>query len=116
VLSAQAAELGALKGNDQELQQKLALLEQLTKQAEEVAARLEELSPAAPKKEKKRTQFGSTDQPALATIEQLFELDGADKTTRVRQSGFDRHRRLYGGEHVAERAQHDHPHHQRVYR
>ena len=81
VLSAQAAELGALKGNEQELQEKLALVEQLTKQAEEVAAELEELSPAPPKKEKKkRTQFGSTEQSALPTVEQLFELDAADKT------------------------------------
>jgi transposase len=81
VLSAQAAELGALKGNEQELQQKLALVEQLSKQAAGVAAKIEALSPAAPKKKrKKRTQFGNTEQPALPEVEQVFELDAADKT------------------------------------
>jgi hypothetical protein len=34
VLQSQAAELGALKGNDKELQEKLALVEQLTRQAQ----------------------------------------------------------------------------------
>jgi hypothetical protein len=41
VLSAQSAELGALKGNDKELQEKLALIEQLTQRSKEVAAQLE---------------------------------------------------------------------------
>jgi transposase len=80
VLRAQAEELSALKGNEDELQQKLALVEQLSKQAEEVAAQLEKLSPTKKKDKKPRTEFGSTPQPALPEVEQLFELDAADMT------------------------------------
>lgn len=80
VLSAQAAELGALKGNGEELQQKLALVEELTKKAQEVAAQLEELSPKGNGKTKKaREHFGNTEQPQLPVVEQVFELDEADK-------------------------------------
>jgi transposase len=81
VLRAQAEELSALKGNEDELQQKLALVEQLSKQAEEVAAQIEKLSPRSKKKDSKpRTQYGNTPQPAVPHVEQLFELDAADKT------------------------------------
>jgi transposase len=82
VLSAQAAELGALKGNDKELQEKLALVEQLTRQSEQVAAQIEALSPGArgKKKPKPRDKFGPTEQPKLPAVEQVFELDDADKT------------------------------------
>lgn len=78
VLSAQAAELGALKGNGKELQEKLALVEQLTRQSKEVAAQLEQL--AAKPEKKKRESFGKTEQPKLPIVEQVFELDEADKT------------------------------------
>ena len=80
VLSAQAAELGALKGNDEELQEKLALVEQLTREAKKVAEQIEALAPKAKGKPKKREKFGNTAQPALPVVEQLFELDAADKT------------------------------------
>lgn len=80
VLSAQAAELGALKGNGAELQEKLALVEQLTKQAQEVAAQIEKLSPRRGAQKKPREKFGNTEQPALPSVEQTFELDAADKT------------------------------------
>lgn len=82
VLAAQAAELGALKGNDQELQQKLALVAELSKKSEKIAKRIEELSRNSeePKNEPKkpREKFGNTAQPALPTIEKIFELDAAD--------------------------------------
>jgi transposase len=83
VLSAQAAELGALKGNDKELQEKLALVEQLTRQSEQVAAQIEALTPGARgkrKPKKPRDKSGPTEQPKLPVVEQLFELDDADKT------------------------------------
>jgi transposase len=80
VLSAQAEELGALKGNDAELQEKLALVEQLTKQAQEVAAQIEKLSPKKGAQKKPREKFGNTEQPALPSVDQVFELDTADKT------------------------------------
>lgn len=81
VLSAQAAELGALKGNDQELQQKLALVEELTKTSQRLAKQLEELpAPAGAKPKKPREHFGHTAQPELPIVEQLFELDEADRT------------------------------------
>jgi transposase len=82
VLSAQAAELGALKGNDKELQEKLALVEQLTKQSQAITAQIEALAPGARSKKAKkpRESFGATEQPALPHVEQVFELDAADKT------------------------------------
>lgn len=81
VLSAQAAELGALKGNEKELQEKLALVEQLTREAEKVKKTLDDLAPTAKKPPKKpREKFGNTEQPALPMVEQVFELDAADKT------------------------------------
>lgn len=78
VLQAQAEELGALKGNDQELQQKLALVEQLTRQAQTVAKQIEDLTPGAKKPKKKREQFGNTEQTELPIVEQVFLLDDAD--------------------------------------
>ena len=81
VLSSQAAELGALKGNDKELQEKLALVEQLTRQSEQVAAQIEALGARGKKKPKKpREKFGSTEQPKLPVVEEIFKLDDADKT------------------------------------
>jgi len=82
VLSAQAAELGALKGNDKELQEKLALVEQLTRQSQGIAAQIDALSPGArgkKKPKKPREKFGNTEQPKLPVVEQLFELDDADR-------------------------------------
>lgn len=82
VLSAQAAELGALKGNDKELQEKLALVEQLTRQSQAITAQIEALGPGArgKKARKPRESFGATEQPELPHVEQVFELDAADKT------------------------------------
>jgi transposase len=80
VLSAQAAELGALKGNDKELQEKLALVEQLTRQSQAVAAQLESLGGSKKKPKKPREKFGNTEQAKLPVVEEVFELDDADKT------------------------------------
>ena len=83
VLQAQAAELGALKGNEQELQETLALVEQLTREAQKVQSQLDDLSPGGAKgsgKPKKRERFGNTEQPSLPKTEEVFALDDADKT------------------------------------
>jgi hypothetical protein len=67
LLASQAAELGALKGNEAELQQKLALIEELTRQSAELARETEDAPvaqlPAEPKARKPRTAFGNTAQP-----------------------------------------------------
>ena len=84
LVQSQANELGALKGNDQELQEKLALLEEMARKAQHDAKAAEETSPSSEttrrKDRKARTAFGNTEQPSLAVIEQVFELDGADRT------------------------------------
>jgi transposase len=79
VLQKQATELASLKGNETELQEKLALVEQLTKQAQEVAEQLEELDPKKRKEKKARERFGNTEQPTLPVVEEVFPLDDADK-------------------------------------
>lgn len=81
VVRAQCDELAALKGSESELQQKLALVEDLTRQAQKVAATLSELPDRAASKERKpRTSSGPTEQPSLPIVEQTFELDAADRT------------------------------------
>jgi len=77
VLQSQSNELAKLKGNENELQEKLALIETLTKQSAEVAEQLEKL---APKPKKKRDKFGNAEQPKLPVIEKVFELDAPDQT------------------------------------
>lgn len=84
VLRAQASELGALKGNEQEVQQKLALVSELTKKAQELSEQIEQLSDDRKKKDKKpRERSGPTEQPKLPVVEQLFELDAADKSCKA---------------------------------
>jgi transposase len=84
LLASQAAELSALKGNEAELQQKLALIEELTRQSAELARETEDAPgaqlPSEPKARKPRTAFGSTAQPSLPVVEQTFEIDAADTT------------------------------------
>jgi transposase len=84
LLASQAAELGALKGNEAELQQKLALIEELTRQSAELARDTQEapgaVLPSEPKARKLRTAFGNTAQPSLPVVEQTFQLDAADTT------------------------------------
>jgi transposase len=77
-LALKCKELEKLKGSGEELQQTLALIETLTEKAQKVAA-----TAAGNGKEEKtrkaRTQFGPTEQPRLPLVEQLFELDEADR-------------------------------------
>lgn len=78
VLKAKCDELESFKGNPEELQQTLALIETLTKQQAAAAAA------SAPKKgtkkvPKQREKFGSTEQPDLPHVEAVFELDTADR-------------------------------------
>lgn len=81
VLAAKCNELESLKGDPKELQQTLALLEELTKKAQ--SAKGDELDPSSSvrrkKDRKKREKFGSTPQPDLEPEPLLFELDEADK-------------------------------------
>jgi len=83
VLRAKCDELAALKGSEAELQQTLALVEDLSRQAQTVAAQLAEV-PEAPvsgkKPPKERASSGPTEQPVLPVVEQTFELDDADRT------------------------------------
>lgn len=81
VVRAQCDELAAFKGSESELQQKLALIEELTRQAQTVAAQLDELPKTAgngSKPRKDRSGSGPTEQPLLPVVEQTFELDDAD--------------------------------------
>jgi transposase len=76
-LEAKCRELEALKGREGELQQTLALLNSLTKKTATTTS--------PPKKDKSRRakkprdKAGPTDQPRLPAVEQVFELDIADR-------------------------------------
>lgn len=80
VLRSKCKELEALKGNPEELQQTLALIETLTKEKTAAAA-----ASAMPKTSAKRSprktrdRCGPTEQPSLPHIETVFELDTADR-------------------------------------
>jgi len=77
VLKAKCDELESFKGNPEELQQTLALIETLTKQKQAAA---EAVSPKkAARAPKQRDKFGPKDQPDLPHVEALFELDTADR-------------------------------------
>jgi len=78
VLSAKCEELKALKGNPQELQQTLALLNQLQQRAKDQAAQHEALK--GKKQSKSRSKSGPTEQLALPVDEKVFELDEPDRT------------------------------------
>ncbi len=65
-------------GNKDELQQTLALIESLTKQASKVAEAAKK--PASKPAKKKPERSGPTDQPQLPRVPQRFELDVADRT------------------------------------
>jgi transposase len=80
-LRAKCAELAMLKGNEQELQQTLALIEQLSLSLPASSSSLprETQAPAAGSR-KPREHSGPTAQPTLPVVEQVFELDAADMT------------------------------------
>ena len=82
VLRAKCDELATLKGSEEELQQTLALVEELSRRAQassDEPASTEKHAGGDPPR-KAREHFGNTVQPELPVVEQLFELDAADKT------------------------------------
>jgi transposase len=81
MLRVKCAELAALKGNEKELQQTLALIEELSRAVSPAPPPIEP-PPArgSTKPAKDRERFGRTEQPMLPSVEQLFELDAADLT------------------------------------
>jgi transposase len=80
LITSQAAELGALRGDDGDLQRKLALVEEQVRKGAPPAKAGPDAAAADPKSKKPRTSFGSTEQPLLPSIEQTFTLDAADMT------------------------------------
>lgn len=85
VLSSKCKELDALKGNPEELQQTLALLEELTRKAQQAVkspAQSGEHSDEPRKPRKQREKFGPTPQPELTVEPRLFELDEPDRVCR----------------------------------
>jgi transposase len=81
VLRAKCEELATLKGKEDELQQTLALVQELSRRAQ----RSGDASPPADQGANKpapkpREKFGNTEQPALPMVEQVFELDAPDTT------------------------------------
>jgi transposase len=79
MLRAKCAELAAIKGNEKELQQTLALIEDLSRAVTSPAASTDTTdTPDSTTPAKGRQHVGRTDQPMLPTIEQVFELDAAD--------------------------------------
>jgi len=79
-LARKCEELAQLKGGGEELQQTLALIETLTEKAQKAADAASGKGTNDAKTRKARTQFGPTEQPKLPIVEQLFELDDADRT------------------------------------
>lgn len=77
VLQRQSEELDVLKGTDGDLQEKLALLNELQAKANEV-----DTKPAPKKSEKRKKQkgHGPKSQPKVERTEEIFELDEADQT------------------------------------
>jgi transposase len=84
VLRAKCDELATLKGSEKELQQTLQLIEDLTARRAQASSSEEVSTTQTPgdedKPRKDREHFGNTEQPKLPHVEQLFELDEADKT------------------------------------
>jgi len=82
VLAAQSKKIDQLIGSPGELQQALALLEQLEPRTPSPGdASDDEAGTDAPKKKrKKRKKSGPTAQPRLPVVEELFELDEPDRT------------------------------------
>jgi transposase len=80
VLKSKCEELEALKGNPEELQQTLALIETLTRKktaAEQAATGSSTQGDKADRK--KREQFGPREQPNLLQVDAVFKLDTADR-------------------------------------
>jgi transposase len=80
VLQRQSHQLDELRGTTGDLQEKLALLNAMAKEAQRDGAIPQEEAPATPKDRKKRQRFGTTPQPDLEREPRLFELDEPDRT------------------------------------
>lgn len=81
VLAAQSQRIDQLVGSKGELQQALALLEQLEpKSARRSDDADADAGDGSDRRKKKRKKFGSTSQPQLPVVEEVFELDEADIT------------------------------------
>ena len=83
VLQQKCRELSVLKGSEQELQQTLSLIEDLTRQAQAAKDKTTQQAATSEKQRtarKPRTQFGPTQQPSLQLDEKVFELDEPDRT------------------------------------
>lgn len=79
VLRVKCDELATLKGSEQELQQTLALVEELSRRAQQADATAGADPEAKEKKTRKpREKFGNTEQTALDAVEESFLLDEAD--------------------------------------
>ena len=78
-LRAKCEELESVKGNPEELQQTLALVETLTNKQTAALQAVEDAAEAAKKDRKAREKFGATEQPNVEHQERIFELDEADR-------------------------------------
>lgn len=83
VLASKCKELEALKGSPEELQQTLALLETLTRKAQQTPdsnSSGADGADSSTKQRKPREKSGPTEQPSLPVEPDLFELDEPDRT------------------------------------
>jgi transposase len=83
VLRSKCDELEALKGSEEELQQTLTLIEDLSKRVKIPPSADDDEKPTSTADKpvrKTREHFGNTEQPKLPAVEQVFELDDADTT------------------------------------
>ena len=86
-LRAKCDELAELKGSEDELQQTLALVEELSKRAQRAEEASDSEAPTAEEKKprKPREKFGNTEQTKIEEVERTFKLDAAD--TKCPQCG-----------------------------
>lgn len=80
-LARKCREVEALRGSPGDLQATFALVEELTRKAQVLEDRMRRVEEASGRPERKaRERSGPTPQPELPVIEQIFELDDADRT------------------------------------
>lgn len=86
VIAAKSREIERLRGKPGDLQLTLKMLEELQKKAKTSADAIERAeaeqkrrAEERAKKQRRRTEFGPTPQPALPIVPRVFELDDADR-------------------------------------
>lgn len=86
-LRAKCDELATLKGSEHELQQTLALVEELSRRAQQTEEASDSEVPSTEEKKprKPRKKFGNTEQTTLDEVDKTFTLDAAD--TKCPQCG-----------------------------